>query len=48
MGLSSMFMVGLVGAYINTAGLGSFSLMGSSTYALYVALGFRSLMLLRM
>ncbi|XP_051912596.1 ATP-binding cassette sub-family B member 10, mitochondrial-like [Hippocampus zosterae] len=48
LGLAGMFFVGLAGAYINTCGLSSFSLMSSSTYALYVAMGFRSLMQFRM
>ena len=43
-----MFSIGITGAYINSSGMGSFSLMASSTYALYVALGFRSMMFLRM
>lgn len=39
-----MFSVALVGSLLLTYNIATFSLLSSSTYALYVALGFRSIM----
>lgn len=40
----ALFGVAISGSFLISTGVTSFSLMASSTYALYLALGFRSLM----
>lgn len=46
-GLMALFSVAYLGSLLLTYNLASFSLMSSSMYAMYVALGFRSIMRFR-
>lgn len=43
-GLMALFGVAISGSYLISTGVASFSLIASSTYAMYLAMGFRSLM----